>query len=148
MYEVTEALICEIPVITKLCKAFEQATEHVEVDIDHSVASYTSFIKNGIGAMLLLKHAGTIIGGLGCLKYPDLHSGKLTAVETFWFVTPDHRGRGLMLLDAFESWGKRHGCKKLAMVHMVDSYPGILEKLYIRKGYKLIEKHYVKEVGE
>jgi len=144
VYEITEATIEEIPVITQLCKKFEQATSHVTVDIEHSIKSYTRFIESGIGTMLLLKKDGEIIGGLGCLKYPDLHSGELTAVETFWFVDPQHRGKGLKLFDAFEAWADKHGCVNKAMIHMVDSYPDILEKLYIRKGYKLIEKHYVK----
>jgi hypothetical protein len=29
----------------------------------------------------------------------------------------------------------------------VDSYPERLEKLYERKGYRLIEKHYVKQIS-
>jgi GNAT superfamily N-acetyltransferase len=68
------------------------------------------------------------------------------AVETFWFVHPDHRGQGLSLLVEFEKWGKREGCQTLAMIHMVDSFPDKLETLYRRRGYKLIEKHYLKEI--
>lgn len=146
MYEVTEATLAEVPKITILCKAFENETAHVKVDISHSIKSYCKFIDSGVGAMLLLKRDGEIIGGLGCLHYPDLHSGELTAVETFWFVDPGHRGKGLMLLDEFEKWAARQECTKVAMIHMVDSHPDILEKLYIRRGYKLVEKHFVKEV--
>lgn len=146
MYDVTIATLEEVPVITRLCKNFEQASKLVTVDIDHSVKAYTQFITSGIGAMLLLKRDGDIIGGLGCLKYPDLHSGVLIAVETFWFVLPEHRGRGLMLLDAFEAWGASQGCKKLAMIHLTDSYPAALERLYRMRGYQLVEKHYIKEV--
>lgn len=49
-----------------------------------------------------------------------------------------------MLVDAYEAYAERLGCQKKAMVHMVDSYPDILEKLYLKRGYRLVEKHYVK----
>jgi GNAT superfamily N-acetyltransferase len=67
-------------------------------------------------------------------------------VETFWFTDPKKRGYGKMLLDAYEQYASQCGAKKAAMIHMMDSYPDSLERFYKRQGYKLIEKHYVKEL--
>ena len=144
MYEITEATIDEIPEMTRIAQGFEQASSHVKVNYEHSVKTYINFINSGIGVVLLLKKDNVIIGGLGAIKAPDLHEGVMMAIETFWFVSPEHRGRGLTLFDAFEEWAERNGCIDKAMIHMVDSYPGILEKFYTRSGYELVEKHYVK----
>jgi len=103
-------------------------------------------MKNGSMNVIVLEKNDELIGSLAFLVAPDLHDGKLTAVETFWFVHPDHRGHGVMLFNEYEKISIRKGCRKLAMIHMVDSYPDRLEAFYKRRGYDLIEKHYVKEI--
>lgn len=123
---------------------FESATEFVKVVPDHAFKVYESMIKSGTAIMLVLEEDGQMVGGLGAIKYPDLHSGELTAVETYWFVAPEHRGHGMELFEAFEQWGKDQECTRLAMIHLADSYPKALEKIYLRKGYQLVEKHYVR----
>jgi GNAT superfamily N-acetyltransferase len=59
---------------------------------------------------------------------------------------PEYRGGGKELMFAFEKKAKELGCQRTAMIHMVDSMPDILENFYLKNGYKLIEKHYVKEI--
>lgn len=133
--------------IARVMEQFSGGSEFVTVDIEYTAATYARMIAKDQATFLTLEVDNQIVGGLGCIRYPDLHNGLLTAVETVWFVHPDHRGYGMKLFDAFEEWAKKHGCKRLAMIHMVDSYPEILEKLYQRRGYKLIEKHYLKEIS-
>jgi len=135
----------EVRALTEKMKAFEQASSHVKVNIEHSVKIYVNFITSGIGAMFALyADNGEIIGGLGCIKAPDIHDGSLMAVETFWMVLPEHRGQGLKLFRAFENWADEQGCKVKAMIHMADSFPFALAKLYKRKGYELAEYHFIK----
>lgn len=138
--------ISEIRKVAEFMTRFELATEHVTVNVDHTTAAYTALMKSGAAIFFILEDGGKMIGGLGAIKHPDLHSGELTAVETFWFVDPTHRGEGIALFNAFEQWGNEQGCKKLAMIHLSDSYPEILERLYKRRGYKLVEKHYVRSL--
>lgn len=126
---------------------FTKESKYVIVDKNRPRETYWPLIQSGVGAMLMLEDNGILVGGLGCLKYPDLHSGELFAVETFWYVLPEHRGAGLLLLEAYEKWARDNGCVKCAMIHMVDSMPEKLEVVYKRKGYSLIEKHYVKELS-
>lgn len=97
--------------------------------------------------MLVLRDdAGAIRGGLGYIVSEDLHSPTKIAVETFWFVPPECRGEGVKLVVAFEEMARLNGCAKAAMIHMEDSYPKELELLYRRRKYKLIERHYVREI--
>lgn len=132
--------------MTELAKQYDGGfSKYIRVDVEYSVKQYVSMIKGGWGVVFALKNdAGEMVGGLGAIKAPDLHCGYMTAIETFWFTNPDSRGHGLLLLDAFEAWGKEFGCRRFAIVHLVDSMPERLSVLYKRRGYKLIESHYVK----
>jgi len=132
--------------VTEFMKQFEQASEFVKVDIDHATKTYEGMIDQGIAVVMVLEHEKKLIGSLGFIVADDLHSGDKMTVETFWFTDPKKRGHGLMLLEVYEEYSKKIGSKKIAMVHMTDSYPERLEKLYIKRGYKLIEKHYVKDL--
>lgn len=144
MISVKQIGLGEVAALTKKMKAFEQASSHVKVNVNHSIDFYTKLITSGIGAMFALYKDGDIIGGLGCLKAPDLHEGVMTAIETFWLVLPEHRGKGLLLFNAFEKWSDEQGCQNNAMIHMADSFPATLGKFYERKGYELAEFHFVK----
>lgn len=136
----------EMRKVTVFMKNFEKASSFVKVDVDHATKTYEDMIKEGSMTVMVMEEDGNIIGSMAFLIAPDLHDGKLTAVETYWFMHPDHRGFGLRLFNEFERLAMQKGCQKLAMIHMTDSYPGILEKVYKRYGYKLVEKHYVKEI--
>lgn len=136
----------DISKVAHMAYEFTKESKHVKVDPDRPAESYWPLIQKGIGAMLMLEEGNEVVGGLGCIKYPDMHSGELFAVETFWYVLPEYRGKGVLLLEAYEQWAKDNGCLKCAMIHMVDSMPAVLERFYRIRGYELIEKHYVKEI--
>lgn len=90
--------------------------------------------------------AGDITGALGAVLCPSLTSGKLMAVESFWFVIPQYRGHGIRLLDAFEKWGESRGATMLCMIHLSNLQPDALKSLYERRGYREIEVNYLKEL--
>ena len=145
---IREAKADEALKVVSFLKQFEQASQFVKVDVDHASKQFARLINSGNGVVFIMENSkGELQGGIGAIALPDLNCGVMTAVETFWFVAPEHRGGGMRLMEAFERWGKDKGCKRLAMIHLVDSYPDILEKIYINEGYKLVEKHYVKEVS-
>lgn len=133
--------------VTEMARHFSEHTAHVLVDVDHATSMYEGLIGSGEGVMFYTEKDGDVIGGIGGICGPDLHFPRTMAVETFWFVLPEHRGIGMKLLDRFEGWAKEKKCDCVALVHLSDSYPDILEKLYSRRGYLLAEKHYLKEVG-
>jgi GNAT superfamily N-acetyltransferase len=144
---IERATIDEIRPITEMATRFENETSHVKVDVEHSVKNYTRFYGQGNGGMIALKtDDGGIVGGLGYVIAPDLHFPRILAVETFWFVLPDFRGEGLKLMLEFEKIAEERGCDCTAMIHLSDSHPAALEKIYRRKGYELVEKHYVRRL--
>jgi GNAT superfamily N-acetyltransferase len=137
----TEHDIYAVAVITK--KGMEESTSHVKVDVDYTTKIYQEIIRKNSGAMFLLKDDKKLVGALGCVKRNDLHNGDLIAIETVWYVHPEYRGGGLKLLNAFDRWAKEEGCKKKAMIHLEDSLPDKLKKIYEKKGYQLVESHYM-----
>jgi GNAT superfamily N-acetyltransferase len=100
----------------------------------------------GLAVEFVAEENGEILGAIAAIKGRDNHTGVWFAVETFWFVNPLIRSKGVgtALLEAFEQWAKEQGCQFTAMIHMVDSQPDILKSFYEKKGYKLTELHYIK----
>jgi GNAT superfamily N-acetyltransferase len=132
-----------------LFQEFEKDSQFVKIDPVYAAKTYKNLIETGRGQVFLLcKEDGEVQGALGCIKGPDLHNGEMVAVETFWYVLPEYRGDfgSIQLFLAFEKWAKDQGCVRKAMIHMIDSHPKQLQRLYERRGYKLIEQHYEKEV--
>lgn len=137
----------EIPGLIGKLKLFEAESCFVKVDVSYGVLSCLTHLGAGTGAVFgLFDRAGEIIGGLGCIKGPQLHNGEMTAVETFWFVEPGKRGNGLKLMEAFEKWAIDNQCLHCAMIHLVDSHPESLQRLYKMNDYHLAELHYIKRL--
>ena len=66
------------------------------------------------------------------------------ARETLWWIDPTYRGMAAVrMLDAYEEWAfQKKGCQFAGMAGMGDD-PGVA-KLYIRRGYRIAETHYLK----
>ena len=132
--------------VANFMKAFEGATNFVKVDSDYTFKRYMKLMEDGICRIFIAEEGENLQGAIGFIISSDLHDGAKTAIETFWFVHPDYKGIGKELFNTFEIDAKCMGCTKLAMIHLSDSYPESLQRFYIRNGYKLLEKHYVKEI--
>jgi GNAT superfamily N-acetyltransferase len=103
---------------------------------------------NGV-IFLLEDNAGVISGALGGVIYGDPYSGDAIATEFFWFVSAKARGGrgGLQLLQAFEGWARDRGALEIRMVHLLDSMPEKLARVYKHFGFQPIEVHYSKELA-
>ncbi|MCP3924916.1 MAG: GNAT family N-acetyltransferase [Desulfobacterales bacterium] len=132
---------------TEFMKAFEDASSEITVDVQYAHDSYQELLEKGVCKIYYAEtEEKQIQGTIGFIITNDLHDGKKMAIEAFWFVDPRYKGLGKKLFDRFELEAKKLGCKKLGMVHMVDSYPDSLKKFYEKSGYKLLELHYIKEI--
>jgi GNAT superfamily N-acetyltransferase len=147
---IREALVSEVRAVTTYMKRFESCSQFVRVDIDHTTKIYENIISSGSGAMLVLVDESgsleSIVGGLGCMKGPDLTFPRIIAIETFWYVAPEYRGNGLKLIKAFEAWAKKNNCDACAIIHLADSFENRLPRIYNRLGYVLAEQHFIKEL--
>ena len=68
----------------------------------------------------------------------------LTASEIAWWVNPEKRNTriGTELLEAFEYWAEKSGATFINMVSLDDE----VGKYYEKKGYKLLERAYIKKI--
>lgn len=64
--------------------------------------------------------------------------------EMAWYVR--HGVKGLGLLFEFEKIAKQIGCYKIVVGNKPQYFD--LERFYLRRGYSLLEQHYVKHIGE
>lgn len=122
----------------------------------HYEAAWKQFLGSGAGVIFLLEedkpltanYEPKVLGGIGGICHPDLLTGRLTAVELFWYVKPEHR-KGIWpvrLLKAFEKWAALMRCHEVAMIHMECSMPERLKEFYQRRGYTLFETMYRKRI--
>lgn len=67
------------------------------------------------------------------------------ATEIAWWVNPEDRKTsvGKELLQAFEDWAKDRGCITITMISIDDT----LGSYYEKRGYKLTERTYMKELN-
>jgi hypothetical protein len=87
-------------------------------------------------------------GAIAGVVTPDLNTGELVAIEQFWFVDNQARGRGLLLLTAFEEWAMSHGAMRCIIGHIWDDKRGeAWKRLFAMKHYTPLEIHYSKELA-
>jgi len=151
MIRVRPISLKELPLILAEAVSFVEDSKHVPVDPMVFFQTWTKFIQTGIGTVFIMEspqdRPGVFRGGLGAVRMPDPNTGELTATEIFWHVKPEHRGHGLYLFKHFEKWARETGCTKVTVVHMADSMPDKLRRLYHRYGYRELETHYTKEIA-
>jgi len=125
-----------------------QELRDVGIAIDEFFRVWQALIQGGIGVVLLAVDDGKVAGTLGGLIAKEDYSNDRFAQEGFWFVGPDYRrsGVGGQLFDAFEQWAKDNGAARVRMIHLADSMPEAVAKIYEGRGYRKIQTVYGKEV--
>ena len=136
----------QVDLIVPLGNQFSDSSKFVRFDTEIAVKNIKSIISNKFGTLFLYIRNGSVLGMICGIKHPDMLTGEWVATELFWFVDSKHRGIGIKLLNKFERWAKRSGCKQIIMVHLSDLMPEVVEKIYIRRGYRLLESHFIKEL--
>jgi GNAT superfamily N-acetyltransferase len=100
---------------------------------------------------LFVEHEGdNVIGFLVAMLvfyHPVIGPCKM-ATEIGWYVHPDFRHKGVArrLLDRYDEWAYREGCThSLTSAMFNDSYEQV-KSLYEKRGYKIVEASFIKEV--
>jgi GNAT superfamily N-acetyltransferase len=135
----------ELPNLIPLAEEFCGHSEFFqEFNPTAFVETWTHLLESGLGAVFVLND---FEGALGAFKCWNALDGSWIAIGMFWYVSPlKGRGKGVALLKAFEEWAKTEGCTKVSMAHLADVNSVKMQHLYQKRGYKLMEQHFVKEV--
>lgn len=117
---------------------------HVEVDRESFKGLYQSMVDNQ--SVWVLDLNNEIVGICGAISFPLYFNPAYTiAQELFWYVHPEHRGSGKLLLNHLEDWSKEEGVNALHMIALEDKNAGIMEKVYKKAGYEPVERTFRKE---
>lgn len=134
----TEELYALVPCAIEYTDKIPQ----MKFNANHWLPFWSRMIKSGDGVVFMDWQIDKITGGIGGIKYPCPLSGRMTAVEMFWYTAEANRGAGLRLYSKFKKWAIEQGCERIAMVYLPCSMPEKLKRFYEREGLSLIEMHY------
>jgi GNAT superfamily N-acetyltransferase len=89
-----------------------------------------------------------VVGMFIALVTPCFFSNLKQAVEIVWYVDPDHRGSrtALKMLSMYEEWADFRDAVCVNLVNLDILNGEKVKKMYERKGYRLVENTFVKEL--
>jgi len=148
---VRNATEADLPEYVKLAQAFHTASPmHGSISFD--VLGYSEFylssLQNDSIGIWLAEIENNIVGICGAIAYP-LYFNPLALVvqELWWWLTPASRGSGAggKMFKQIEQWAKDKDASALFMIALEDNRAKKMENLYIRAGFKPMERTFIKE---
>lgn len=115
-------------------------------DMGRFVQLLQRFIARKDADLFILESDGRPVGFMGIMQYMSPVCDHAIAKESFWFVSPAYRSRGLKLLDAAESWARSRGCRHLICTasNLASDSASRIAAVYVRHGFKEFEVDYIK----
>jgi len=142
----------DFPQYLTLAKEFHAASPMhgvLDLDTDGYSAFYAKAIKDDSIGVWLAEKDGVIVGIAGALAYPMYFSPtNLVVQELWWWLTPAARGSGAgkAMFDAITTWAGQKNAKALFMIALEDDNAKRMENVYLRAGFKPMERTFIKEV--
>lgn len=90
-----------------------------------------------------------IVSALAMVEHTNPYSGKNSLEELFWYSRPAYRSHidNVKLLKLAESYAKDHGVFYMAMVSMAEFHPPKIDFFYDKRGFKLHQKQYFRNIN-
>ena len=130
--------------IVEMAMKFMATTGYTEYSNEETITQLVNNILTGQqNEMIILLKSG--VGFLAGMRSPFVFGPHFIASEIAWWIEPDKRkeGTGAELVEAFEYWAKNvAGCTMITLTALDDS----VGKFYEKKGYKLYERAYMKQL--
>jgi GNAT superfamily N-acetyltransferase len=149
---VRKATETDLPKYIVLAESFHMASPmHGVIGFDEAGYSqfYLSSLQNDSVGIWLAEIDDEIVGICGALVYPMyFNPSALVVQELWWWLTPASRGSGAggKMFKQIEQWSKEKDASALFMIALEDSRAKKMENLYIRAGFKPMERTFIKEV--
>jgi GNAT superfamily N-acetyltransferase len=149
---VRKATETDLPKYIVLAESFHMASPmHGVIGFDAAGYSqfYLSSLQNDSVGIWLAEIDDAIVGICGALVYPMyFNPSALVVQELWWWLTPASRGSGAggKMFKQIEQWSKEKDASALFMIALEDSRAKKMENLYIRAGFKPMERTFIKEV--
>jgi GNAT superfamily N-acetyltransferase len=149
---VRKATETDLPKYIVLAESFHMASPmHGVIGFDAAGYSqfYLSSLKNDSVGIWLAEIDDEIVGICGALVYPMyFNPSALVVQELWWWLTPKSRGSGAggKMFKQIEEWAKERNASALFMIALEDNRAKKMENLYVRAGFKPMERTFIKEV--
>jgi GNAT superfamily N-acetyltransferase len=149
---VRKATETDLPKYIVLAESFHMASPmHGVIAFDAVGYSqfYMSSLQNDSVGIWLAEIDDEIVGICGALVYPVyFNPSALVVQELWWWLTPASRGSGAggKMFKQIEQWAKEKDASALFMIALEDSRAKKMENLYVRAGFKPMERTFIKEV--
>lgn len=142
---VRAAEVSDVPGLVEMGRRFRRETVYATRLRENPTKmgdTATTLITSDDGLVLVLDYGGELVGVIGMVLYDHHLSGERTAGEVFFWVDPEHRGKGLRLMRQAERWARERAA---TTVQMIAPTPEV-GRLYDRLGYAELETSYGKEL--
>lgn len=142
----------DLPQYVVLAESFHAASPmHGSIEFDHDgyAQFYLTSLQNDSVGIWLAEIDGVVVGICGAVTYPLYFNPSAFVVqELWWWLTPASRGSGAgaKMFQQIEQWAKEKNAAALFMIALEDNRAKKMENLYIRAGFKPMERTFVKEV--
>ena len=130
---------------------FEQEVPYlgVKFDVEKVTRTLKDCIENHIVLVLEEEdperlHCYKIVGGICGLTVKSLLSEETVFQDIFFYIQQPYRVKALMVVSALEEICERDGVNRIILTSIGESPR--LDRFYEKIGYKLLEKHYSKEI--
>ena len=149
---VRKALESDLPQYLTLAQAFHAASPmhgSIGFDVPGYSQFYLSSLQNDSVGIWLAEIENEIVGICGALVYPlYFNPSALVVQELWWWLTPASRGSGAggQMFKQIEQWAKDKEANALFMIALEDNRAKKMENLYVRAGFKPMERTFIKEV--
>jgi N-acetylglutamate synthase-like GNAT family acetyltransferase len=149
---VRKATEADLPEYIKLAQAFHTASPmhgSIGFDVPGYSQFYLSSLQNDSVGIWLAEIENKIVGICGALVYPlYFNPSALVVQELWWWLTPASRGSGAggQMFKQIEQWAKDKDASALFMIALEDNRAKKMENLYIRAGFRPMERTFIKEV--
>ena len=115
-------------------------------DAESLKGTMLALIDSDDGALFVAEGDG-LIGMIGGILYPAyFNKGQKTGQELFWWVEPQSRGGkdAVQLMRALMQWAQEAGAGTFSMLSIEPLRIDSVERLYLRNGFKPLERTYMK----
>jgi GNAT superfamily N-acetyltransferase len=150
---VRKATEADLPQYIVLAQAFHAASPmHGSIEFDAPGYSefYLSSLQNESVGIWLAEIDEQVVGICGAVAYPlYFNPSALVVQELWWWLTPASRGTGVggQMFKQIQQWAKDKNATALFMIALEDDRAKKMENLYIRAGFKPMERTFIKEVA-
>lgn len=135
----------DIPAIVEMGRHFIAAIypRDLPFNPDQIAATARALLQSPDGAVFVAEVTGVVVGMLAMIAFSHPLSGERIATELCWWVEPQHRGIGLRLLRAAQTWSRT---QQAAVLQMIAPSPDVAQ-LYERLGLHAVETSYQRRVA-